>query len=163
LTLFLVHRTWSVSHSPFLSTYSFLYWLFLLPIRSCFALSSRATKISCLRILENFCYYFGGSSSVSQCFRNLCCKILLVVPHKLLFWIHHICASGGTREGLEVFLTLGVIIIDEACVDAEVVMHGWAQIAETWDAVDAWVDAVRLVYTIYAQGKKDVLAGVLAG
>ncbi|CAK9227057.1 unnamed protein product [Sphagnum troendelagicum] len=36
-------------------------------------------------------------------------------------------------------------------------------IAETWDAVDAWVDAVRLVYTIYAQGKKDVLAGVLAG
>ncbi|CAM6026577.1 unnamed protein product [Sphagnum balticum] len=36
-------------------------------------------------------------------------------------------------------------------------------IAETWDAVDAWVDAVRLVYTIYAQGKKDVLAGLLAG
>ncbi len=56
-----------------------------------------------------------------------------------------------------------MVIIDEACVDAEVVMHGWAQIAETWDAVDAWVDAVRLVYTIYAQGKKDVLAGVLAG
>ncbi len=87
----------------------------------------------------------------------------MVVPHELLFWIHHVCASGERREGHEVFLTLGVIIIDEACVDAEVVMHGWAQIAETWDAVDAWVDAVRLVYTIYAQGKKDVLAGVLAG
>jgi hypothetical protein len=87
----------------------------------------------------------------------------LVVPRELLFLIHHVCASGGRREGHEVFLTSGVIIIDEACVDAEVVMHGWAQIAETWDAVDAWVDAVRLVYTIYAQGKKDVLAGVLAG
>ncbi|CAM6033695.1 unnamed protein product [Sphagnum compactum] len=36
-------------------------------------------------------------------------------------------------------------------------------IAETWNAMDAWVDAVRLVYTIYVQGKKDVLAGVLAG
>ncbi|CAM6045002.1 unnamed protein product [Sphagnum compactum] len=36
-------------------------------------------------------------------------------------------------------------------------------IAETWDATDSWVDAVRLVYTIYAQGKKDVLAGVLVG
>jgi hypothetical protein len=35
--------------------------------------------------------------------------------------------------------------------------------AETWDATDSWVDAVRLVYTIYAQGKKDVLAGVLVG
>ncbi|CAK9234520.1 unnamed protein product [Sphagnum troendelagicum] len=36
-------------------------------------------------------------------------------------------------------------------------------IAETWNAMDAWVDAVRLVYTIYVQGKKDVLAGVLGG
>jgi hypothetical protein len=44
-----------------------------------------------------------------------------------------------------------------------VVVHGCAQIAETWNAMDAWVDAVRLVYTIYVQGKKDVLARVLAG
>ncbi len=42
-------------------------------------------------------------------------------------------------------------------------VYGCAQIAETWDATDSWVDAVRLVYTIYAQGKKDVLAGVLIG
>jgi len=36
-------------------------------------------------------------------------------------------------------------------------------IADTWEGMDAWVDAIRLVYTIYAQGKRDVLAGVLAG
>lgn len=35
------------------------------------------------------------------------------------------------------------------------------QIADTWDSMDAWVDAVRLVYTIYAKGKRDVLANVL--
>lgn len=34
-------------------------------------------------------------------------------------------------------------------------------IADTWDSMDAWVDAVRLVYTIYAKGKRDVLANVL--
>ncbi len=35
------------------------------------------------------------------------------------------------------------------------------QIADTWDGMDAWVDAIRLVYTIYAQGKRDALANVL--
>jgi hypothetical protein len=34
-----------------------------------------------------------------------------------LFWIHQVCASGGRREGHEVFLTLGVVIIDETCVN----------------------------------------------
>jgi tetratricopeptide (TPR) repeat protein len=34
-------------------------------------------------------------------------------------------------------------------------------IADTWDSMDAWVDAIRLVYTIYAQGKRDALANVL--
>jgi len=41
----------------------------------------------------------------------------LVVLHKLLFWIHQVCASGGRREGHEVFLTLGVVITDETCVN----------------------------------------------
>jgi hypothetical protein len=36
-------------------------------------------------------------------------------------------------------------------------------IAETWEAMDGWVDAIRLVYTIFARGKRDSLAGVLAG
>ena len=37
------------------------------------------------------------------------------------------------------------------------------QIADTWDAMEAWVDSIRLVYTIYAHGKRDALAGVLVG
>ncbi|KAI5656252.1 hypothetical protein M9H77_25045 [Catharanthus roseus] len=34
-------------------------------------------------------------------------------------------------------------------------------IADTWEALDAWLDAIRLVYTIYARGKSDVLAGII--
>ncbi|KAJ7515754.1 hypothetical protein O6H91_22G026300 [Diphasiastrum complanatum] len=36
-------------------------------------------------------------------------------------------------------------------------------VAETWEAMDGWADAIRLVYTIYVRGKTDVLAGILAG
>lgn len=37
------------------------------------------------------------------------------------------------------------------------------QVADTWDTLDGWMDAVRLVYTIYARGKSDILAGVITG
>jgi hypothetical protein len=57
-----------------------------------------------------------------------------------------------------------IFIVDKKRLQLlKVMVYGCAQIAETWDATDSWVDAVRLVYTIYAQGKKDVLAGVLIG
>lgn len=36
-------------------------------------------------------------------------------------------------------------------------------VAETWEAMDGWVDAIRLVYTIFVRGKAEALAGVLAG
>ncbi|CAN6466407.1 unnamed protein product [Victoria cruziana] len=36
-------------------------------------------------------------------------------------------------------------------------------VADTWDTLDGWMDAVRLVYTIYARGKSDILAGVITG
>ncbi|KAG6544242.1 hypothetical protein Mapa_014345 [Marchantia paleacea] len=36
-------------------------------------------------------------------------------------------------------------------------------IADTWESMDGWVDAIRLVYTIFARGKRDALGGVLAG
>ncbi|KAL2613135.1 hypothetical protein R1flu_024827 [Riccia fluitans] len=36
-------------------------------------------------------------------------------------------------------------------------------IADTWESMDNWVDAIRLVYTIFARGKLDALGGVLAG
>ncbi|KAL3817871.1 hypothetical protein ACJIZ3_003776 [Penstemon smallii] len=34
-------------------------------------------------------------------------------------------------------------------------------IAESWEALDGWLDAIRLVYTISARGKSDVLAGII--
>lgn len=37
------------------------------------------------------------------------------------------------------------------------------QVADTWEALDGWLDAIRLVYTIFARGKSDVLAGVITG
>ena len=37
------------------------------------------------------------------------------------------------------------------------------QIADDWDSMDGWVDAIRLVYTIHVRGKAECLAGVLAG
>lgn len=36
-------------------------------------------------------------------------------------------------------------------------------VADTWESLDGWLDAIRLVYTIFARGKSDVLAGVITG
>ncbi|KAK6947992.1 hypothetical protein RJ641_001465 [Dillenia turbinata] len=36
-------------------------------------------------------------------------------------------------------------------------------VADSWESLDAWLDAVRLVYTIFARGKSDVLAGIITG
>lgn len=47
------------------------------------------------------------------------------------------------------------------CVDT---IHGPVYlVADSWESLDAWLDAIRLVYTIYARGKSDVLAGVITG
>lgn len=35
-------------------------------------------------------------------------------------------------------------------------------VAESWESLDGWLDAIRLVYTIYVRGKSDVLAGIIA-
>ncbi|CAL5433532.1 unnamed protein product [Camellia sinensis] len=32
-------------------------------------------------------------------------------------------------------------------------------IADSWESLDGWLDAIRLVYTIFARGKSDVMAG----
>ncbi|XP_011070378.1 uncharacterized protein LOC105156046 [Sesamum indicum] len=34
-------------------------------------------------------------------------------------------------------------------------------VAESWESMDGWLDAIRLVYTIFARGKSDVLAGII--
>lgn len=36
-------------------------------------------------------------------------------------------------------------------------------IANSWEEVECWVDAIRLVYTIYSRGQSDVLGGIIAG
>ncbi|XP_021767913.1 protein HLB1-like [Chenopodium quinoa] len=36
-------------------------------------------------------------------------------------------------------------------------------VADSWESLDGWLDAIRLVYTIFARGKSDVLAGVITG
>ncbi|XP_042476849.1 protein HLB1 isoform X1 [Macadamia integrifolia] len=36
-------------------------------------------------------------------------------------------------------------------------------VSDTWESLDWWLDAIRLVYTIYARGKSDVLAGIITG
>ncbi|KAL6515098.1 Protein hlb1 [Orobanche hederae] len=45
------------------------------------------------------------------------------------------------------------------CIDT---IHGPVfLVAESWESLDGWLDAIRLVYTIYARGKSDVLAGII--
>ncbi|CAH8330871.1 unnamed protein product [Eruca vesicaria subsp. sativa] len=45
------------------------------------------------------------------------------------------------------------------CIDT---VHGPVYlVADSWESLDGWLDAIRLVYTIYARGKSDVLAGII--
>nr|XP_043639901.1 protein HLB1-like [Erigeron canadensis] len=47
------------------------------------------------------------------------------------------------------------------CIDT---IHGPTYlIADSWEYLEAWIDAIRLVYTIFARGKIDVLAGIITG
>nr|XP_043627801.1 protein HLB1-like [Erigeron canadensis] len=47
------------------------------------------------------------------------------------------------------------------CIDT---IHGPTfLIADSWEYLDTWLDAIRLVYTIFARGKSDVLAGIITG
>ncbi|KAM7525935.1 hypothetical protein LguiA_015837 [Lonicera macranthoides] len=36
-------------------------------------------------------------------------------------------------------------------------------VADSWESLDGWLDAIRLVYTIYARDKSEVLAGIITG
>eukprot|EP01018_Ginkgo_biloba_P020089 Gb_39400 [translate_table: standard] len=47
------------------------------------------------------------------------------------------------------------------CIDT--VQGPWYLVADTWEAMDGWLDAIRLVYTIFVRGKSDVLAGIITG
>ncbi|CAI5997254.1 unnamed protein product [Closterium sp. NIES-64] len=67
---------------------------------------------------------------------------------------------------------IGQIVSVEACADLSLPAGGgivldtvdgpFYMVADDWDSMDAWVDAIRLVYTIYVRGKSEDLAAVLA-
>lgn len=47
------------------------------------------------------------------------------------------------------------------CIDT---VHGPVfLVADSWEALDGWLDGIRLVYTIFARGKSEVLAGIITG
>ncbi|XP_054823229.1 protein HLB1 [Prosopis cineraria] len=47
------------------------------------------------------------------------------------------------------------------CIDT---VHGPVYlVADSWESLDGWLDAILLVYTIYVRGKSDVLAGIITG
>ncbi|EXB81864.1 hypothetical protein L484_015338 [Morus notabilis] len=47
------------------------------------------------------------------------------------------------------------------CIDT---IHGTIfLVADSWESLDGWLDAIRIVYTIYARNKSDVLAGIITG
>ncbi|CAM8879556.1 unnamed protein product [Rhodiola kirilowii] len=47
------------------------------------------------------------------------------------------------------------------CIDT---VHGPVYlVADSWESLDGWLDAIRLVYTIFARGRSDVLAGIITG
>uniref|UniRef100_A0A7N0UL67 Uncharacterized protein n=1 Tax=Kalanchoe fedtschenkoi TaxID=63787 RepID=A0A7N0UL67_KALFE len=47
------------------------------------------------------------------------------------------------------------------CIDT---IHGPIYlVADSWESLDGWLDAIRLVYTIFARGRSDVLAGIITG
>ncbi|OIW20541.1 hypothetical protein TanjilG_14404 [Lupinus angustifolius] len=45
------------------------------------------------------------------------------------------------------------------CIDT---VHGTVfLVADSWESLDGWLDAIRLVYTIYMRDKSDILAGII--
>lgn len=61
--------------------------------------------------------------------------------------------SRNTRISLG-FENAALIFIFTSCI---------IKVADSWESLDGWLDAIRLVYTIYVRGKSDVLAGIITG
>ncbi|PHT92156.1 hypothetical protein T459_00038 [Capsicum annuum] len=78
-------------------------------------------------------------------------------------------AMSPSREAIKV--DVPDIISVSACADLTLppgaglridTIHGPVyMIADSWESLDWWLDAIRLVYTIGARGKSDVLAGII--
>ncbi|CAL5339269.1 unnamed protein product [Camellia sinensis] len=80
--------------------------------------------------------------------------------------------SGDTMNSNRLVIKVDVPDIDSisACADLTLprgaglcidTIHGPVfLIADSWESLDGWLDAIRLVYTIFARGKSDVMAAV---
>ncbi|XP_059638707.1 protein HLB1 isoform X2 [Cornus florida] len=83
--------------------------------------------------------------------------------------------SGDTMNinGLAIRVDVPDIVSISACADLTLppgaglcidTIHGPVfLVADSWESLDGWLDAIRLVYTIFARGKSDVLAGIITG
>uniref|UniRef100_A0A6N2M4A6 Uncharacterized protein n=1 Tax=Salix viminalis TaxID=40686 RepID=A0A6N2M4A6_SALVM len=61
--------------------------------------------------------------------------------------------------GEVLFLTNSIIVFDWLTI-SQTLDYVLVLLADSWESLDAWLDATRLVYTIYARGKSEVLAGI---
>ncbi|KAK1430670.1 hypothetical protein QVD17_13586 [Tagetes erecta] len=102
-----------------------------------------------------------------------------VLNHESLQQIHngeqrHMVSGDKTSNGRPAIkIDIPDIISVSACADLSLppgpsicieTIHGPTYlIADSWEYLDTWFDAIRLVYTIYARGKTDVLAGIITG
>ncbi|KAG5228182.1 Ypt/Rab-GAP domain of gyp1p superfamily protein [Salix suchowensis] len=70
------------------------------------------------------------------------------------------CVRSMTFDAGEVlFLTNSIIVFDWLTI-SQTLDYVLVLLADSWESLDAWLDAIRLVYTIYARGKSEVLAGI---
>ncbi|CAI0408869.1 unnamed protein product [Linum tenue] len=80
-------------------------------------------------------------------------------------------SADGTNDKKAIKVEVPDIISVSACADLTLppgpalcvdTIHGPVYlIADSWEYLDGWLDAIRLVYTIYARGKSDVLASIV--
>ncbi|RAL50957.1 hypothetical protein DM860_005313 [Cuscuta australis] len=80
-------------------------------------------------------------------------------------------STNSSRQAIKV--DVPDIVSVSACADLTLppgaglcinTIHGPVyMIADSWEALDWWLDAIRLAYTIYARGKSEVLAGIITG
>ncbi|GAV68723.1 TOM20_plant domain-containing protein [Cephalotus follicularis] len=83
--------------------------------------------------------------------------------------------SGDVANNEKLAIKVGIrdIVSVSACADLtlppgaglciDTVQDPVFLVADSWESLDGWLDAIRIVYTIYARGKSDVLAGIITG
>ncbi|BAF26988.1 protein HLB1 [Oryza sativa Japonica Group] len=83
-------------------------------------------------------------------------------------------SPGHVDSGRKLFrIVVADIVSVSACADLTLppgaglridTIHGPRfLVADNWETIDSWLDAIRLVYTIFARGRSDVLAGIITG